>query len=220
MLLVSINLERILTPEKLLVFRLTHLRNLPWILRNGIHCRNGVHDPEFHPIGNPEIIARRSSKEVPVAPGGTLDDYVPFYFTPRSIMLLNIVTGHGVPEVPARDLAILVAALPRLREQGLTVLYSDRHAGMAHANFHSGLEAIPELPWKDWQTSDFSADTDRPDKKERYQAEVLVHRHVPIGAIAGIALADSDVAEAFSKDVDSLGAGPKIVLRREWFFVR
>jgi len=28
-----------LTPEKALIFRITHRDNLPWILEHGLHCR-------------------------------------------------------------------------------------------------------------------------------------------------------------------------------------
>jgi hypothetical protein len=47
-------------------------------------------------IGNNEVIRKRAIKEVPIPPKGTLDDYVPFYFTPYSMMLYNIHTGYRV----------------------------------------------------------------------------------------------------------------------------
>ena len=41
-------------------------------------------DPEFINIGDQELIDMRASRTVPIAPGGTLADYIPFYFTPLS----------------------------------------------------------------------------------------------------------------------------------------
>ena len=29
-----------LTAEKALIFRITHINNVPWILRHGLHCKN------------------------------------------------------------------------------------------------------------------------------------------------------------------------------------
>ena len=29
-----------LTPEKALIFRITHVDNVPWVLNNGLQCRN------------------------------------------------------------------------------------------------------------------------------------------------------------------------------------
>src|SRR3954466_10875814 len=85
-----------LTPDKALIFRIVHRDNLPWILDNGLHCRNSdTFNPNYVNIGNVELIDRRNGHTVPCPPGGTLSDYVPFYFTPFSPMLLNITTGWG-----------------------------------------------------------------------------------------------------------------------------
>src|SRR3954470_12772585 len=89
-----------LSPEKALVFRITHIANVPWILANGLHCRSSaMQDPNFVEIGNPDLIGKREHWAVPVPPGGRLSDYVPFYFTPYSPMLYNIKTGwNGIPK--------------------------------------------------------------------------------------------------------------------------
>ena len=104
--------------EKALIFRIVHVDNLPWILDRGLHCRNSpVFDPHYRNIGNPELIDRRHCRVVPLPPGGTLSDYVPFYFTPFSIMMLNIKTGYGgVTQVPNEDIVIVVSSLRRLAE--------------------------------------------------------------------------------------------------------
>ncbi len=96
-----------LNPRKALVFRIVHSDNAGWILSNGMHCStSGCLDPDYRPIGNPEIIERRRTREVPIPPGGTLSDYVPFYFTPFSPMFYNIVTGYGgVAKIPTKRLS-------------------------------------------------------------------------------------------------------------------
>jgi hypothetical protein len=61
----------LLTPEKALIFRITHRDNLPWILANGLHCRNSnLIDSNFVSIGNPDLIVNRHYHAVPIAPGG------------------------------------------------------------------------------------------------------------------------------------------------------
>ena len=83
-----------LTPEKALIFRVTHIDNVAWILDHGLHCRaSSLQDPSFVSIGNPDLIQERPRQRVPIAPGGTLDHYIPFYFTPCSMMLYNLRTG-------------------------------------------------------------------------------------------------------------------------------
>ena len=49
-----------LSPEKALIFRITHIANVPWILANGLHCRSSAaQDPDFVEIGNPDLIDKR-----------------------------------------------------------------------------------------------------------------------------------------------------------------
>src|SRR6185437_10314171 len=109
-------LADILGADKALIFRITHRDNIPDILKNGLHCRNSEHvDPGFVPIGNPEIIDKRKARHVACRPGGTLADYVPFYFTPCTPMLYNIVSGHnGLKRYGRSEIVVLVSSLPRL----------------------------------------------------------------------------------------------------------
>ncbi len=63
-----------------------------------------MRDPNFREIGSPDFIDKRAHRMVPVPPGGTLSDYVPFYFTPWLPMLMNITTGRvGAPHTPVAE---------------------------------------------------------------------------------------------------------------------
>lgn len=170
-----------LTPERALIFRITHIANLPWILDHGLHCANStVRDPNFVAIGKPEIIVKRAGTAIAVTPGGTLSDYVPFYFTPRTPMLYNITSGFGGMKQTLRsDIIILVASLRRLSEERVPFLIADRHALVQTAEYASGLELLDRLDWKSWRASDFSHRPDDPARFDRYQAEALIHRHLP-----------------------------------------
>ena len=121
-----------LTPERALIFRVTHVDNLPWTLDHGLHCKaSGVQDPNFVEIGNTDLIRKRPMRTVPVAPGRTLDHYVPFYFTPCSPMLYNIRTGwNNVTQRSSKDLVFLVVSLRSLATHGVPFVFSDRHAFM------------------------------------------------------------------------------------------
>ena len=62
-----------LSPEAAHIFRITHVRNVPWIFRHGVHCKNSeLTDPNFVPIGMPELIQKRAIHPVPITPGGPL----------------------------------------------------------------------------------------------------------------------------------------------------
>ncbi|WP_408381606.1 DarT ssDNA thymidine ADP-ribosyltransferase family protein [Paraburkholderia megapolitana] len=74
-----------LNAENCYIWRIVHRSSVPWIPDHGLVCANAQGlDPRFVSIGNPDLIARRTQRVVPIPPGGTLSDYVPFYFTPFS----------------------------------------------------------------------------------------------------------------------------------------
>jgi len=125
-----------LTAEKGLIFRITHIANIPWILDHGLHCRSSaVRDPTFREIGSPDLIKKRAPRVVPVPPGGTLSDYIPFYFTPHTPMLYNIATGWNVTPVPMPEIAMVVSSIPRLVELKRAFVLTDRHAYLQAAEF-------------------------------------------------------------------------------------
>lgn len=209
-----------LGPEKALIFRITHIRNIPWLLRNGVCCRSSRdHDPEFVQIGNPDLIAKRPQREVPIPPGGNLSDYVPFYFTPFSPMLYNILTGYyGIEKRNKSDIVILVSSLHRVAEQGVRFVFTDRHAYLIPAEFFSDLGELNRIDWAILRNRDFKRDLNDLGKIERYQAEALIHRTLPVAALLGIACADQDAAANLGRIATDTGVELKVVVRPEWYF--
>jgi hypothetical protein len=211
-----------LTPKKALIFRITHIENVPWILANGLHCRNSKKvDPNYRDIGNPDLIAKRASRTVPIPPGGTLSDYIPFYFTPYSPMLLNIKTGHnGMKQTPMRDIVVLASSLHTLKEQGIGFVFTDRHAYLRTADdaFSSDLDDLKRIDWKILQARDFKRDPNDPGKFERYQAEALVHRRMPIAALAGIVCHGATQEAQLQKLVQNANLELKVAARPGWYF--
>lgn len=211
-----------LTPERARIFRITHIDNVAWILAHGLHCSNSpIVDPNFIQIGNPDLITKRRSRPVPIAPGDSLGDYIPFYFTPCSPMLLNIITGHnGIKRRPKKEIVILVSSLPRLAQRGVTFVFSDRHAYLQTANFSSNVADLPALiPWNRLQARNFQRRTaDDVESFERYQAEALPHKHVPVEALVGIACHGA-VEEAALRDlVQNADTQLAVAAKPEWFF--
>ncbi len=210
-----------LTPERALIFRITHIDNVAWILANGLHCNSSpVRDPNFVQIGNPDLIVKRQSRRVPIPPGGGLGDYVPFYFTPFSPMLYNIKTGwHGITQRPMREIIILVSSLPSFTDNGVNFVFTDRHAYLAAAQFSSSPSDLAgRVDWKILQKRDFARDPNDPGKCERYQAEALAHGHVPVAALKGVVCYGRTGTEHLLELVKDNGASLPVVSRPEWFF--
>ncbi len=174
-----------------------------------------VGNPAYVEIGNQELIQRRTKRTVPCLPGGTLSDYVPFYFTPYTPMLYNIKTGHGVPQKPLKEIVILVASLRRIAKLNLPFVFSDRHAYLRTAQFSNNLDDLDRIIWPVLQVRDFTRSD--LDKFEKYQAEALIHRHVPVGALMGIACYDVEVRDELKQLADGLGTDVPIFAQRSWF---
>jgi hypothetical protein len=210
---------RELTPELALIFRLTHVDNLPWTVTNGVHCRTSeVQDPDFVEIGNTDLIQRRPAKLVPIAPYGTLADYVPFYFTPCSPMLHNIRTGwNNLTRRPPSELVFLVASLRSLAAHGVPFVFSDRHAFLTIATFSTSLDDLDGLGWRYWQQRDFRRDPDDPEKLERYQAEALVRHHLPVERMDAIVCSGESEQACVAQMAHDCGYEIEVVCRRHWF---
>src|SRR5579872_2997344 len=185
-----------LAPDKSRIFRITHRDNVPWILDHGLHAATGkVLDPDFRNIGNPDLIDKRRHRVVPCGPKGTLRDYVPFYFTPFSIMMYNIHTGYNVLPVANEKIVILVSSLHRAAELGIRFVFTNQHAYPRTARYFTDLEDLSQLDWALLNRRDFKNDPDDPGKKERYQAEALIWKHLPTEALLGIGCYDSEADE-------------------------
>jgi hypothetical protein len=206
--------------ERALIFRITHVSNLPWILGNGLHCRNSnTFDPNFISIGNQEIIDKRHNSVVKIKPYGTLSDYIPFYFTPKSMMAYNIKTGYnGVTKRNSKDIIIMASSLVGLNARGLNFVFTNKHALNIDAKFYSSIDDLNVIDWDILRRCDFSRDNDDLDKTSRYQAEALVHKHVPLDALAGIACYDSEQKEHIEFAANKKGCTIKVVVKREWYF--
>jgi hypothetical protein len=204
------------SPAKAFVFRITHRDNIDRVLAGGCPCRTQiVGQTGYTEIGNQELIQRRSGRVVPCSPGGTLSDYVPFYFTPYTPMLYNIKTGRGVPKKPMKDVMILVSSLHYFVKNAVPFVFTDRHAYLKAAQFSSDLADLDRIIWPTLQRRDFKKDD--ADKFEKYQAEALAYHHVPTTALLGIACYDDGARVSVQNLADKHGNTVKIVARAEWY---
>jgi ssDNA thymidine ADP-ribosyltransferase, DarT len=206
----------LLNLSKALIFRIVHRNNLADVLSNGCRCRSAAVGQKYVEIGNQELIQRRVGRPIPCGPGGTLSDYVPFYFTPYSPMLYNIKTGYGgVPKKPLSEIVILVSSLHKLKKLGILFVFSDRHAYLKTALFSDDLDDLSRIIWPVLQERNFKKDD--LDRFEKYQAEALVHQHVPLNALMGIVCHDQTVKTSVQADVDAKGLDLKVVTQSGWY---
>jgi len=209
-----------LNAEKALIWRIVHRDNLVWMLGNGLHCRNShAQDPHYVSIGNSDLIDKRATHPVPLPPGGTLNDYVPFYFTPFSPMLRNINTGWGgIRKRPNEEIVILVSSLRHVAAQGWPFLFTDGHAYYKLTNYFSDLGDLDRIDWPRLQARDFRRDPEDPVKFERYQAEALIHRHLPIDGLIGIVCYTEEMKAIIELQLATNRLELPVHARRAWYF--
>jgi hypothetical protein len=209
-----------LNPEKALIWRIVHRDNLPWILDNGLHCANSaIKAPDYINIGNLDLIDKRRHRQVPIAPGGTLADYVPFYFTPFSVMMKNIHSGWGgVQQRPNDEIVILVSSLHRVAQLDVPFVFTNAHAYPDWSNYYDQLAQLTQLDWTLLQSRDFKRDPDDPRKMERYQAEALIHQHLPIEGLIGIVCYTEQLKQNIEQETLARGLKLQVVARTDWYF--
>ena len=211
---------RDLNPEKALIFRITHVDNVPWILDHGLHCRNSaLQDPNYISIGSESLIDKRAHQAVPIHPGGTLSDYVPFYFTPCSIMMFNIKTGYGgITRRENRDIVIFVSSIHRLHELKLPFVFTNQHAYSIDADFYSAIEHLGQIDWPLLRSRNFKTDDADPGKQVRYQAEALVHHHLPLDALLGVGCLNAAVKQRLDALAAERGKNIAVKITPNWYF--
>lgn len=208
-----------LNAEKALIWRIVHCDNLPWMLDNGLHCVNSVVlSPDYIEIGNSELIDKRRHRIVPVAPGGTLADYVPFYFTPFSVMMKNIHSGRNVRQRKNEEMVILVSSVHRVLELGLPLIFTDAHAFPSWSNYYNDVAHLREIDWPLLQRRDFKRDADDPRKMERYQAEALVFQYLPIEGVLGIICYTEELKHRIEQQIQVRSLTLPVHVRTGWYF--
>ncbi|MFZ3264324.1 MAG: DUF4433 domain-containing protein [Terriglobales bacterium] len=125
------------------IYHISHLRNLERILaEGGLHCDRAAQQLKSVNIGHAHIKERRLRRPVPLGPRGTVGEYVPFYFAPRSPMLYAISRGavEGYSEGQSPVIYICSTA-EAVKEAGLRWVFTEGHADMDFTDFFDDLKA-------------------------------------------------------------------------------
>ena len=111
-------------------------------------------------------------------------------------MQYNIVTGFWEPEVPKlhpQELLVIQSRISVLAGTG-RYFFTDGKANAIVTRHFNNLEHLCEIDWDIIQNSNFSKGGGDYDKSRRYQAEFLVHNHVPVTAISSLFVCNEKAA--------------------------
>ena len=121
-----------MVPNPIRLFHITAIDNLEDICRTGeLLCKNlgHAHGISYQNIAHAGAQGARAGKAVPNPPGGTIHDFVPFYFAPRSPMLSAIHNGKvaGCSYTQA-DILHFETNLDQVVALGNDIVFYDRNA--------------------------------------------------------------------------------------------
>jgi hypothetical protein len=209
-------------PVPTLVLHITRYENLPSMVTHGLFSDSQAQKSKMVQveIGNIGIKAQRARRIVPLAPGGVVADYVPFYFAPRSPMLYAISRGNvATYQQGCDEIVYLVSSTQILGEQELTVLGTDRNAVLAIAEFTADDTYLTGIvDWNLMRARMWNNTPAAPDRMERRQAELLVHGQVPWSAMMGVATKSEEVKIRVETVLSKLGQSTPVAVRSGWYF--
>jgi len=133
-------------------------------------------------------------------------------------MMFNIKTGYGVKQVPNDEIVIFVSSLPHVASRGVPFVFTDQHAYPPMADYFTDLAELDRIDWSLLQSRNFKHDPDDPGKKERYQAEALIWKHVPLEALQGVCCYTPAVEQQIENEIESRGLSFKVAVRQSWYF--
>ncbi|HRN27490.1 MAG: DUF4433 domain-containing protein [Ignavibacteriaceae bacterium] len=202
------------------IFRITHYRNLDFTLRNGIFSHNSEDgDPNYINIGNQQLINDRGGTIVRVAPNGTLNDYVPFYFAPRSPMLYSIsqgnVTGFNGDQ---SDIAYIVSNIGAIQEAERPYIFTNAHAYIALSRQYNNIRNLDRIDWNLMNARYWNRTIDDPDRMSRRMAEFLIYQFVPTTCILEVVIFNEQKLNYVNQLFTELNLNIPARICRDWYF--
>jgi|TARA_R110001583_G_scaffold57819_2_gene172747 hypothetical protein len=198
------------------VSHITHIDNLGSIL--GLSClwsdakriELGLVNQN---IGYSHIKQRRLVRPVNVAAGGTIGQYVPFNFCPRSVMLFVIHKGHPDFQGGQDRVLHLISDIDKIRLSNENCFFTDIHADLDYAEQIDDFDRISEL-----NISRIITERYWQDFKEEKQAEFLAFESVQWSTITQIGVKTQQVANEVNILLQTAQHKPEVIVRPEWYY--
>ncbi len=198
--------------------------NLATLLARGaLHAPNCTPNDglSYRTIHSTAVQVNRQVKPVPCGPGGTIHDYVPFYFGPLSVMLLNLKTGR-VPDYheDQAPLIYLVTTAQAIEQAECRFVFSDGHGLARFTHWYDDLTRLDEVDWTIVGKRYWSDQPDDNDRQRRKQAEFLVWQVLDWSLIRGIAVLDNAMRQRVETILDQFPqpVHPKVSPKPDWYY--
>jgi hypothetical protein len=221
-------------PNPIRLFHITAIGNLADICANGgllSKSMGSLVGVNYQNIAHAGAQGARAARAVPPPSGGTIHDYVPFYFAPRSPMLMAI-NGGRVAGCALRqgDVVHFETTVPRVAALNKPTIFYDRNATLAYSVAYTDLSKIPtviawnlitEAPQLDGYCKWWQNRKDPPqysDRMERRQAEFLVKHQVPLSAMTRIGVLDAQRQSQVQHILNNANVNLSVQVMPDWYF--
>ncbi len=175
--------------NKVILYRITHIENIPHILQYGItHKDSPNKNPDYKNIGDLSLINNRSKKYVSVENGGfgsenglspiRLGDFVPFYFGVKMPMLYVAQHGGNFVERATSPINIIYlgCSVSKIISAKIDFYFTDGHATDMLTSFYDKTKINELVDIVDWDAikSLYWGGSENLNIKRKKQAEFLV----------------------------------------------
>lgn len=184
---------------------MTHIKNIPHILKNGITHKNALNsNQDYITIGDLSLIETRNNKQVTIDNGALynvnlpsiiLGNFTPFYFGVKMPMLYVIQNGGNFVEkaTQATEIIYLACSLKAIINADLNCYFTDGHATDGLTSFYdkSKIDNLSEII--DWNSvkAPYWGGQENLNIKRKKQAEFLLQGDLSSTAIIGFGCSDN-----------------------------
>jgi ssDNA thymidine ADP-ribosyltransferase, DarT len=211
-------------PVPTFIYHITHLDNLAGIIRaGGIYSKHKL-DRGYHKVdvSHYDVQERRAKCLVPCGNFGTLHNYIPFYFAPRSPMLFalhrNNVAKYEGGQTP---MIYLVSSVQRVLKEQLGFVFTNGHPIMKTSRFYQDVSELEQVRWDVMESRYWNDTLEFPNRKQVRQAEFLVHDFFPWECVQFLAVrlntTKNDVQLVLTYTSERVFNKP-IQVKNEWYF--
>ena len=222
-------------PDPVRLFHITAIDNLIAICQHGsLISKNAgaIQGLNYQSIAHSGAQSTRAVKPAPNPPGGSIHDYIPFYFAPRSPMLSAIHHGQ-VKECSLKqdDILHFETTVNLVTENNAEFVFYDRNATKSYSVAFTDLsklateiawDLITEKPQLDGFCKYFF-DRHTPeqyiDRMERRQAEFLLKNSVHLSMMTCIGVIDDSKAEIVRNILAQTSVSLPVKVKSDWYFL-
>jgi hypothetical protein len=185
--------------EVIKIYRMTHIKNIPHILKYGVTHKNSFNSNQnYVTIGDLSLIDTRNNKQVSIdngdflnlnLPAITLGNFTPFYFGIKMPMLYVMQNGGNFVEqaTPAKDIIYLACSLLDVISSDINYYFTDGHATDGLTSFYDRTKINDLTNIIDWNAvkAPFWGGQENLNAKRKKQAEFLIQDDLPAHTIIG-----------------------------------